>query len=73
MSRHQKAWWLWAVGTVLIVLSWFHVVTNTVGWIGFGIGLAGSIMSWGARPPRSVPGSSEQPAASESDDRQSGH
>ena len=52
MRRNQIAWWLWAGGTVLIVLSWLEVVSPTVGWIGFGIGFVGSVISWGVRPPR---------------------
>src|SRR6267378_3048301 len=52
MKRNQIAWWLWAGGTVLIVLSWLKVVSATVGWIGFAIGLVGSVTSWGVRPPR---------------------
>jgi len=52
MKRNKIAWYLWAVGTVLIVLSWFQIVSTTVGWCGFFIGLIGSAMSWGLRPPR---------------------
>jgi hypothetical protein len=55
MSRNQIAWWLWAVGTILIALSWFRVVPTSVGWLGFGIGMVGSILSWGMRPPRQSP------------------
>jgi len=51
MKRNQIAWWLWAVGTVLIVLSWTDVVSTTVGWFGFAIGLTGSVLGWGLRPP----------------------
>ena len=51
MTRNQIAWWMWAAGTILIVLSWFDVVSNSVGWFGFLIGLAGSVISWGLRPP----------------------
>ena len=54
MTRHQTAWWLWAVGTALIVLSWVNVVTATIGWCGFGIGLAGSVLGWGMMPPQSA-------------------
>lgn len=36
----------------MIVLSWLQVVSSTVGWIGFAIGLVGSVSSWGLRPPR---------------------
>jgi hypothetical protein len=52
MSRDQIAWWLWAVGTVLIALSWFDIVPTTIGWLGFGIGMFGSVIGWGLRPPR---------------------
>ena len=51
MKRHRFAWYLWAIGTVLIALSWFSVVSNTVGWIGFAIGMVGSVIGWGFRPP----------------------
>jgi hypothetical protein len=52
MNRNQIAWWFWAGGTVLIVLSWANAVTATIGWIGFGIGLIGSVIGWGIRPPQ---------------------
>lgn len=55
MNRNQIAWWLWAVGTVLIVLSWIEAVSTIVGWCGFGIGMVGSVLGWGVRPPRSIP------------------
>jgi hypothetical protein len=54
MRRNQVAWWLWAVGFVLIALSWFGVVSLKVGWIGFAIGAFASVLSWGIRPPRSA-------------------
>jgi len=53
MKRNQIAWWLWAIGTVLVVLSWMGIVSVTVGWGGFAIGLVGSAISWGLRPPSS--------------------
>ena len=37
----ELAWPLWIVGMVLVVLSWVHVVSHTVGWIGFGGAVAG--------------------------------
>jgi hypothetical protein len=55
LDKQQVAWWLWAFGTVLIVLSWIDVVSPTVGWCGFGIGLVGSVLSWGVRPPSARP------------------
>jgi hypothetical protein len=60
MKRNQIAWYLWFIGTVLIVLSWFKVVNNTIGWCGFGMGMVGSVMSWGVRPPKSI-SEQEQP------------
>ena len=51
MTRNQFAWWLWAIGTLLIVLSWFGIVSYNVGWGGFAIALVGSVISWGLRPP----------------------
>ena len=53
MKRNQIAWWFSAVGTGLIALSWFDVVSNKVGWCGFGLIMVGSVMEWGVRPPRS--------------------
>lgn len=55
MERNQIAWWLWAIGTILIVMSWFGVVSYNVGWLGFAVALVGSVISWGLRPPRSEP------------------
>jgi hypothetical protein len=66
MNRNQIAWWLWAVGTVLIVLCWTNAVNLTIGWFGFGMGLVGSIMSWGLRPPRGGP-PPESPQAEKKD------
>ncbi|MEO7325140.1 MAG: hypothetical protein ABIW82_09965 [Dokdonella sp.] len=51
MRKNQVAWWLWATGTVLVVLSWINVVSHVIGWCGFAIGLAGTVLSWGIRPP----------------------
>ena len=39
------SWALWSMGTVLVVLSWFHVVSPAVGWMGFAAGFLGSILS----------------------------
>jgi len=51
MKRNQIAWYLWAIGTLLVVLSWVGVVSPTIGWCGFAIGLVGTVISWGLRPP----------------------
>lgn len=55
MKRHEYAWYFWCAGTIIIVLSWFDVVSTKIGWLGFGIALIGSVMSWGLRPPHSNP------------------
>jgi peptidoglycan/LPS O-acetylase OafA/YrhL len=36
---------LWLVGVAAIVLSWTNTVTPTVGWIGFGVALVGTLLS----------------------------
>ena len=51
MKRNQIAWYMWAIGTILVVLSWFDVVSPNVGWCGFAVALVGSVISWGLRPP----------------------
>lgn len=51
MKRNQIAWYLWAIGTVLVVMSWTGGVPVSVGWFGFALGLVGSAISWGLRPP----------------------
>jgi hypothetical protein len=63
--RHQIAWWLWAVALVLIALSWFDVVNTAAGWCGFGIGMVGSAIGWGLRPPPRSPPQEPDTASSE--------
>src|SRR5687767_10418975 len=41
----QAVWGVWWAGTILIVLSWIDVVSNTVGWIGFAAALASTVVS----------------------------
>ena len=42
-----KAYWpAWWIGTILIALSWFGVVTTTVGWAGFALAGAASLGSY---------------------------
>lgn len=52
MSKQKLSWYLWAIGTVLIVLSWYKIVPNNIGWVGFAIGMSGSVLGWGIRPPK---------------------
>src|SRR5215203_4064112 len=65
MSKRQAAWWFWAVGSTLIALSWFDVVSYEVGWFGFAIGMLGSILGWGIMPP---PSENNPPPSAQSDD-----
>ena len=67
MNRQQIAWWMWAIGSVLIALSWFSVVSHAVGWMGFGIGMFGSVLGWGLRPPGGDPLGSDSPESSTSE------
>ena len=69
MRRQQIAWWLWALGTVLIVLSWVGDVSPTIGWCGFLLGLVGSVMGWGLRPPQSSPNSAPAKSRKDAADR----
>jgi hypothetical protein len=41
MTLYKIAWLVWVGGTVLIVLSWSHVVSAKVGWAGFVIAVIG--------------------------------
>jgi hypothetical protein len=42
---NRVVWITWWAGTALVVLSWVNIVSNKVGWLGFGIGCASSIIS----------------------------
>jgi hypothetical protein len=50
---HRLVWFIWMVGTALIVLSWTSAVSTTVGWIGFGIACAAALVSY--LPKKHVP------------------
>ncbi len=45
----RVTWLTWWSGTALIVLSWVGVVSNAIGWLGFGIAVASTIISVIAR------------------------
>lgn len=55
----KLSWALWLVGTAIIVLSWFQSISPTLGWVGFGLALLGSLLSW---TPRSAAALSPRPA-----------
>jgi hypothetical protein len=46
MRREFIPYWIWAVGTVLIALTWLGLVNPIAGWCGFLVALIGSIMSF---------------------------
>ncbi len=48
-GMYKFCWAMWLVGTILIVASWADVVTPTIGWVGFGVALAGTLLSFGAQ------------------------
>jgi hypothetical protein len=55
MATQKVSWGFWTAGTLVIVLSWFRVVSHEVGWIGFGVALLGSVLSWFGPKPRAQP------------------
>ena len=69
MTRNQISWWLWATGTVLIVLSWFDVVSAEIGWCGFAIGMAGSALSWGLLLTRHTSPPAEKPPQAKEEEK----
>jgi hypothetical protein len=64
---YKFCWAMWIGGTILIVASWANVVTPTIGWIGFGVALIGTLLSFGAQqrsPPQPpVGGNEDQPGS----------
>jgi len=40
------------MGTALVVLSWTHIVNDSIRLCGFGLGLVGTILTWGLRLPK---------------------
>jgi hypothetical protein len=56
---YKVSWALWIAGTILIVGSWINVVPNPIGWIGFGVALAGTLLSM-ASQSRGLAGSASQ-------------
>jgi hypothetical protein len=52
---YKFCWVFWIAGTAIIVASWLDIVTPTVGWLGFGIALAGTLLSLGAQQKRQQP------------------
>lgn len=46
MTLYRFSWLLWIAGTAVIVLSWTQAITPQVGWIGWGVALAGTVLSF---------------------------
>ena len=42
---YKVAWVMWIGGTVLIAASWFNLVDPLVGWVGFAVAGAGTLLS----------------------------
>lgn len=53
MTLYRISWGLWIAGTILIVMNWMRIVSPTIGWVGFGIALVGTLLSLvpGGRAP----------------------
>jgi hypothetical protein len=45
ISISTAAYLFWYIGTILIVRSWFDLVSVQLGWFGFAIAIGGSILS----------------------------
>jgi hypothetical protein len=56
-ALYKFCWAIWIGGTILIVASWADIVSPTIGWVGFGVALLGTLLSFGAqkRPHRLRP------------------
>jgi hypothetical protein len=46
-TMYKFCWAMWIGGTILIIASWVDIVSPTVGWIGFGVALLGTLLSFG--------------------------
>jgi hypothetical protein len=55
LSIDRVVWGVWWIGTILVVLSWLSVVSNTIGWIGFAAAIASTVVSVLARKYWRVP------------------
>ncbi|MBS0207850.1 MAG: hypothetical protein JSS27_02750 [Planctomycetes bacterium] len=46
MRFYRLCWVLWIFGAILIVLNWGNIVSPTIGWIGFGVAMTGTVLSF---------------------------
>jgi len=65
--RMRLYWWcggIWGVGTLLIVGSWFDLVSYEIGLVGYVVATLGAMCAWGLKslPYRRGSRSREKPA-----------
>jgi len=58
---YRFCWVLWIGGTAVIVASWLNIVTPAVGWVGFGIALAGTLLSLTGQQRQQPPAKPPEP------------
>ena len=46
MEKHQLLYIIWGGGSLLIVGSWLRIVSEKIGWYGFGIAGLATVISW---------------------------
>ena len=59
MTFDRAIWLTWWIGAILIVLSWAEIVSNEIGWVGFGIGAASVLLQVLLRKYWKMPGQDE--------------
>jgi 8-oxo-dGTP pyrophosphatase MutT (NUDIX family) len=62
MTRSRFAWGLWVAGAALLLYV-FGVIGRTLGWVGVGAGLIGSIVAWGTERGAGAPRRERAPTA----------
>lgn len=68
MNLSKLSWILWIPGTLVIAASWFNLVSPRVGWIGFWVALAGTLLSFVPSGGRAAAPSPRGPASAALDD-----
>jgi hypothetical protein len=64
---YKLCWCLWIGGTAIVAANWLDIVGPSVGWIGWGVALAGTLLSFGAQqaPRQQAPKASAEFAVEE--------
>ncbi len=68
MNLYKLSWVLWIPGTIAIMASWFNLVPARIGWIGFWVALAGTLLSFFPSRSRACPEATRAPASAALDD-----